>query len=73
MAVKKVVTDQNIGDGLVVEASKLKVNIDTGSMEFDPTGKLKAKMPAATSPSDLHGDELQDLGGTRLGFLVKSE
>lgn len=73
MAVKKVVTDQNIGKGLAVEAGKLNVNIDTGSMEFDMNGKLKAKMPAATAPADLQGDELQDLGGTRLGFLVKNE
>lgn len=72
MAVKKVVTDQNIGKGLVIETGKLNVNIDTGSMEIDPAGKLKAKIPAATTPSDLQGDELQDLNGTRLGYLVKS-
>lgn len=69
MAIKKVVTADNIGKGLAVEGGKLNVNIDDVSMVFDnATGKLKAKMPTAT---DFQGDELQDLNGTSLGHLVR--
>lgn len=70
MAIKKVVTDQNIGKGLIVEGGKLNVNVDTATMEIDTvTSKLKAKQITA---NDLKGDEVQDLDGASMGFFVKS-